>query len=394
MKNTVYNEYADEIKNFNQKIFPEIVEIRRHLHRFPELSFCEVNTAKFIRQKLEDIGIETDVTLGNNSVIGILRINSENNFIALRADTDALPIYEENDYQYKSVNQGVMHACGHDAHTASLLGTAMILKHFKEQLTTNILFIFQAAEEKNPGGAKLLIDNGLFDKYKIKKIIAQHVDPEVETGKFCFGKGILMASSDEIYVTFKGVGGHAALPQNRSDTILSAGHFLVGSDILQVMLNKKHPAIISFGKIIANGTTNIIPNETYLTGTMRFYEYADRNFAKIMLRNAAKKWAEKYKCSVDFEISEGYPCLWNDEYLYDEVSEKAKIFLGTENILDFTPRMGSEDFAFYSHKIPAQLYRSGIRGNGFGEYMLHNPKFDLDENFLLQASALMAFLVI
>ena len=382
----------EQIKAYNTEIFKEIVENRRYFHQNPELSYCEVNTAKVINQKLQEIGIETDLSFGNNNVIGILPVNSENKFLALRADIDALPILEENISSYTSNNHGVMHACGHDAHIASLLGTAKILKKFQSELKNNILFIFQAAEEKNPGGAKILLDSGLLSKYNISKIIAQHIDPEIESGKIALGKGNLMASCDEIYAVFNGIGGHAAQPDKRSDTVLATINFIQEIDQLKTEINKQTPTLISFGKIIANGATNIVPAETSIAGTMRTYNENNRCFIKSKLQITAEKWAKKYNCSVALGISEGYPCLINDEKLFDETLLLAEKFVGKNNILEFEARMGAEDFSFYSHKIPALLYRTGVKGNGFGEHLLHNSKFDLDENVFLTSCGFMALL--
>lgn len=389
----------ENIRKSSEEIFSEVVFWRRHLHQNPELSFQEKKTAEFIEQILKDNGIETDISIATNSVIGIIKVNNKNNFIALRADIDAIAVQEENNYVYKSNNQGIMHACGHDAHTAALLGVAKILVKNKELLKNNILLIFQAAEEKNPGGAKILLDNGLLKKYNIKKIISQHVDPDIDTSSFAFGEGNLMASSDELYLTFSGKGGHAAMPEKRSDTVLAAVNFIKKIELAQKKYNALFPTIISFGKFIANGTVNVVPNETILEGTLRTYDENFRCLIKKELQKEAKKYAEIYRCSVNFEIKEGYPCLFNDSNLFLEIKNLAKNFLAEDKIaegkiIEFKPRMGAEDFAFYSKKIPALLYRSGIRANGFGKNVLHSPNFDIDENFFIEAVGLMCYFAI
>ncbi|MDR2834989.1 MAG: amidohydrolase [Bacteroidales bacterium] len=386
------NNIIQIIKQESNNIVKEIILIRRHIHKYPELSFQEIATSNYIEKILQENGIETDRSLGYNSVIGIIRKNNENNFVALRADIDALPIEEETNCDFKSVNSGIMHACGHDAHAATLIGVGIILKKLVEYSKNNILLLFQPAEEKNPGGAKLLIDNGLLEKYNIKKIIAQHVDPEIETGSFSFGKGRLMASSDELYLTFSGIGGHAAMPQKRSDSVLAAINFINQANIFQKKINVKTPSIIAFGKVIANGAVNVIPEKTFVEGTIRTYDENVRNEIKIFLKKIAQNFALEYKCEVSFEISEGYPSLLNNDKLFDEIFSLSELFLNKKNIFPLQQRMTSEDFAWYSKKIPAILYRTGVSSNKTQNFGLHNPKFQIEESFFEGAVGLMSFL--
>lgn len=372
----------------------EIINSRRYLHQHPELSFNEKNTSKFIISKLNENNIEYDNTLSDTSVIGKIKINDSNNWIALRADIDALAIKEEFESEYQSQNESIMHACGHDSHTAILLGVAIFLKKNVKLLKQNILLIFQSGEEKNPGGAKILINNGLLKKYNIKKIIAQHADPDVSTGSFAFGKGNIMASCDELYIDFIGIGGHAAMPDKRSETVLAASHFIYETMLLQKQLNYSSPIIITFGKIIANGAVNIIPANVRLEGTLRTYDKNLRSLAKKTLIDNANNLAKQYKSSCNFIISEGYPNLHNNNILYKEIINIAKEFLPKNNILKFKKRMSSEDFAWYSQKIPALLYRFGVKGNGFGNYPLHNSKFNIDEKAIISATEFLSFLAI
>lgn len=382
------------IKKGISELGNEIINCRHHLHQNPELSFKEFKTSEYIKSKLRENNIEYDESLSETSVIAKIQVRNNNEWIAVRADIDALSIVEEFESDFKSQNEGVMHACGHDAHTAILLGLAFFLKKNIHLLKENILLIFQAGEEKNPGGAKILIDNGLLSKYKINKIIAQHVDPDIESGAFSFGEGNLMASCDELYIDFSGIGGHAAIPEKHSETVLAASKFICEAKLLEKHLNEKDPIIIAFGKIIANGAVNIIPSNVRIEGTIRTYDSSIRTLLKNTLKENARIIAEENKCKCDFVISEGYPNLHNDSKLYKEIMEFVKYFLPEEKILESKKRMSSEDFAWYSQEIPAALYRFGIKGNGYGNYPLHNSKFNIDEKALLYACELMAFLTV
>lgn len=388
------NNIQELIKNRSTQLLSQIIEYRRHIHQYPELSFNELETAKYINKVLEQHNIEVDNSFGENAVVGIIMGKNKENTIALRADIDALPIVEENESIYTSKNRGIMHACGHDAHIASLLGTAIILKEFSKYINGNIILIFQPAEERNPGGAKILIEKGILKKYNIRKVLAQHVTPEVETGHFCFGSGNLMASTDELYISFNGVGGHAALPAKRSDTVLAMVEFINKAVEMQNQLVEKSPVIIAFGKLTADGAVNIVPSQTSAEGTMRTFAEDIRKHIKIELRKIAEKIAKIHRCTVDFEIRDGYPSLFNDIELSQEVYDIAKEYLPMKSIEKFNPRMTSEDFAYFSKEIPAVLYRTGIEGNGFGKIGLHNPKFDIDENVFSISSGFMAYLAL
>lgn len=384
----------EHIKKRSKDLSPKIIEFRRHIHENPELSFHEFETANYIRNVLKQNNIKTDDSFGDNAVIGIIEGRKKGNTIALRADIDALPITENNNISYRSKKEGVMHACGHDAHAASLLGTAIILKEITERIYGNIVLIFQPAEERNPGGAKILIEKGILKKYNISKIIAQHVTPEVPTGHFCFGSGNLMASTDELYIKFAGIGGHAALPAQRSDTVVALIKFINEATEIQNELAQKTPVIITFGKVNADGAVNIVPTETFAEGTMRTFDENTRTFIKQNLEKLAKNIANIYKCSVDFEIRDGYPSLFNDTNLSEKILEISKEYLPKENIEIFKPRMTAEDFAFFSKEIPAVLYRTGIEGNGLGKIGLHNPNFDIDEDVFIYSSGLMAYIAL
>jgi len=388
----------DSIKNqileLNKQIYKDLVKYRRHIHLNPELSYNELKTAAFVKSILQKHKIRIDFNFPENTVIAIIDGNSPGDTIGLRADMDALPIMELNESEYRSKNSGVMHACGHDAHTASLLGTAIILNQFKDNIKGRIVLVFQHAEEKNPGGAIELIEKGLLKKYDIKRMIAQHVMPETETGKFLFGSGMLMASTDELYVTFNGKGGHAALPKLRSDTVLALTDFIHGANILQSELESDYPFIIAFGKIIAKGAVNVIPDTAITHGTMRTFDESLRSQIKVDLEKLANKCARKYKCTAEFKICHGYPSLINDIELTQKAISFANELVGNENMEELQVRMTAEDFSYFSREVPSVYYRFGVLGNGKGQLSLHNPKFDLDEKALEKSSAMMAWLAI
>ncbi|HOE39221.1 MAG TPA: M20 family metallopeptidase [Bacteroidales bacterium] len=381
----------DKIQKLNEKYFSEIVEFRRHIHQYPELSFKEFETAKYIKSILTKYNIEFDESFGENAVIGIIKGDLSGDNIALRADMDALPIEELVDSEFKSKVPGVMHACGHDAHVASLLGTAIILQELRNYIKGNIILIFQPAEERNPGGAKILIDKGLLKKYNITKVLGQHVLPELEVGKFNFGSNYVMATSDEIYIKFSGKGGHAALPHKRSDTVLALIHFINEVNELKTKLKSDMSIIISFGKLSAQGSINVVPETSFAEGTMRTFDEKLRNKIKAKLQVIADKYADYYGCKADLEIRHGYPAVYNDPKLNSKIMDLAKDFLGEENVGELEIRMTAEDFAFYSHEVPSVFYRAGVAGNGKGIAGQHTSYFDIDENVFLKSSALMAW---
>lgn len=383
-----------EIKEISLKLHKQVIEYRRHIHQNPELSFNEFETAKFIKSILTEHNIKTDDSFGENAVIGIIDGDKEGETIALRADTDALPIEEVNTFDFKSRNNGVMHACGHDAHTASLLGTAIILNSLKQHIEGQIILVFQPAEEKNPGGASILIEKGLISKFDIKKIVGQHVMPETPTGKFLFGPGMLMASTDELYVSFEGVGGHAALPSSRSDTVLALVEFISKAKEFEQSLSSDYPFIIAFGKLEAKGAVNVIPNESLCHGTMRTFNENLRKIIQKGLEEIANKCAIKHKCSAKFEICHGYPSLENNHELTKTATNVAMEFVGKDNIQELKLRMTAEDFAYYAKEIPGVFYRMGISGNGKGNTGLHNPEFDMDEAVFINSIGLMAYIAL
>jgi amidohydrolase len=384
----------EEIKALSKDLHPEIVQIRRYLHQHPELSFDEFNTASYLKNLLIKNGIGTDDSFGKNAVIGIIQGTLPGDTIALRADIDALPINEKTNLEFSSVNKGVMHACGHDAHAASLIGTALILNKLKDKIQGRIILIFQPAEEKIPGGAKLLVEQGLLKKYNIKRIIGQHVLPEMKTGNFCFGEGFVMAATDELYIKFYGVGGHAAVPQKRSDTVMALVEFIHEAKELQKKLISDMPFIIAFGKIVADGVLNVIPSQSSADGTMRTFDENLRIEIKKQLEIIAAKSAANYKCTYNLEIRHGYPSVYNAPSLTKQVIEAAAKYISEKSIEKMEVRMTAEDFAYYGKEIPAVFYRMGISGNNKGNIGLHNDQFDIDEEAFLHSMGLMAYIAL
>lgn len=374
-------------KNSNQ-----LISFRRHLHQHPELSFQEYKTCQFVKEKLEAWGIETQI-MATTGVIGLIKgKNPSSRTLALRADMDALPIQETNMVDYKSQNDGIMHACGHDVHTTCLLGAAQILQELKEEWEGTIKLIFQPGEEQLPGGASILIKEGVLQHPSPSSILGQHVEPLLDVGKIGIKSGLFMASCDEIHVTVRGKGGHGARPHQCVDTILMASQLIVQ---LQQLVSRKAdplmPTVLTFGKIYSEGgATNIIPDEVKILGTLRTFDETWRLKAHAELVKSAQLICESMGGSCDFNIIKGYPFLKNDEALTQLTRQQMERYLGAENVVDLPARMGGEDFAFYSQQIPACFYRLGVQNpNGSG---LHTPNFNVDERSLEVGAGLMAWL--
>jgi len=387
----------ERISQLARQYKDEIIKTRHHLHAHPELSFQEVETAKFVAQKISDIGLDPKTGIaGTGITVEIKGKNPESKKTLLRADMDALPIQEENNISYKSVNSGVMHACGHDVHTSSLLGSAMILNELKNEFEGTIKLIFQPGEEKSPGGAKLMIKEGVLDEPNIKNIIGQHVMPLIPVGKVGFKSGIYMASADELYLTVKGVGGHAAQPHTLIDPILITSHIIVAlQQIVSRRANPIIPSVVSFGNITGNGATNVIPGEVKVEGTFRTLDEEWRKEALDLMKKMATGIAESMGAKADFEVASGYPFLKNDEKLTERAKNFAIEYLGKENVLDLDIWMAAEDFAFYSHKIDACFYRLGVRNEEKGIISgVHTPTFNIDENALEIGMGLMAWIAV
>ena len=386
----------EKIQDLAKTIFDDVVANRRHLHSHPELSFHEVETSAFIAKKLDELGLAYERMADNGLVALIKGEKPSDQVVALRADMDALPILEANDVPYKSQNTGVMHACGHDAHTSSLLGTAKILTSLRSEFGGTVKLIFQPAEEKLPGGASLMIKEGVLQNPTPQAVIGQHVMPFIDAGKVGFRAGKYMASADEIYVTVKGKGGHAAQPQQNIDPVLITAHILTAlQQVVSRFADPKTPSVLSFGKVIANGATNVIPNEVYLEGTFRTMDEEWRAEAHIKMKKLAEGIAESMGGSCDFNIMKGYPFLVNEEKLTASARGFAVEYLGKENVLDLDIWMAAEDFAYYSQVADSCFYRLGTRNESRGiTSSVHTPTFDVEESALQLSTGLMAYLAV
>lgn len=390
-------EHIQEIKKLAAAFASEVITIRRHLHANPELSFAEYQTQKFVREKLEQIGITKIESKATTGLVAIIEgKNPSNKTIALRADMDALPIEEQNEVSYKSRNHGVMHACGHDVHTSCLLGAANILFQLKDEFNGTIKLLFQPGEERLPGGASLMIKEGALQNPNPTGIFGQHVMPLLPVGKVGFRSGLYMASTDELYVTVKGKGGHGAMPHLNIDPVLIAANIITS---LQQIVSRNAqpivPSVLSFGKVIANGATNIIPNEVYMEGTFRTLDEAWRAEAHAKMKKMAEGIAESMGGSCEFEIRKGYPFLKNDEALTGRAKQAAVQYMGAENVVDLDIWMAAEDFSYYSQEMPATFYRLGTRNEAKGiTSSVHTPTFDIDETALEHGMGLMAWLAL
>ncbi|MGN6180180.1 MAG: M20 metallopeptidase family protein [Mucilaginibacter sp.] len=386
----------EQIQELASNIFDGVVANRRHLHAHPELSFHEIETSAFVARKLEEMGLEYHKMADTGLVALIKGDKPSDQVVALRADMDALPILEANDVPYKSQNTGVMHACGHDVHTSSLLGTASILTKLKSQFGGTVKLIFQPAEEKLPGGASLMIKEGVLENPKPAAVIGQHVMPLIDAGKVGFRAGKYMASTDEIYVTVRGKGGHGAQPQQNIDPVIITAHILTGlQQIVSRFADPKSPSVLSFGKVIANGATNVIPNEVYLEGTFRTMDEKWRADAHLKMKKMAEGIAESMGGSCEFNIMNGYPYLINEEKLTNRTRGHAEDYLGKENVVDLDIWMAAEDFAYYSQVADSCFYRLGIRNESRGiTSSVHTPTFDIDETALNVSTGLMAYLAV
>ena len=386
----------EKIKALSNSIAEETVANRHHLHMHPELSFQETATQAYVEKQLNAWGIPNS-RLANTGVVGIIEgKNPGKKVVALRADMDALPIMETNDVPYKSTNPGVMHACGHDVHTSSLLGTAHILQQVKDEFEGTIKLIFQPAEEKAPGGASIMIKEGVLENPKPISIFGQHVATNVPVGKIGFREGMYMASTDELYIKVIGKGGHGAMPDACIDPIVIASHIIVAmQQIISRNKNPKFPSVLTFGKIEGLGATNVIPDEVNIAGTFRAMDETWRAEGLAKMKKLAEGIAEAMGGEAIFDVLKGYPFLQNDPDLTRKAKAAAIAYMGEENVVDLDLWMAGEDFAFYTHHVDACFYRLGIRNEAKGiTNGVHTPNFDIDEDALAIGPGLMAWLAV
>ncbi|MCR5036346.1 MAG: amidohydrolase [Bacteroidales bacterium] len=369
------------IKVKSDAYFDEVVAIRRQLHQYPELSFCEKETAELIKRVLASKDIEYQSDVAGTGVVATIKGNCQlstvNYQLALRADMDALPIQEASDLPFRSVNEGVMHACGHDAHTAMLLGVALILNDLRDQFSGTVKLIFQPGEEKLPGGASLMIKEGVLEG--VDMIIAQHVYPDLPCGEVGFHVGPYMASSDEVNITVKGRGGHAAKPAERDNALLAAARIVTELSNLYPE-NDKSNGLLTFGSLMADGTYNVVPSEVTMKGTMRTFDENKRKLLKDNILMVANDVAAKFGCKAEVVIEQGYPSLRNDVKLTEKCAALAKDYLGDSKVKELPQLMTAEDFAWYSQKVPACFYRLGTANPAKGiDSKQHTATFDIDE---------------
>ena len=389
-------ELLTRVRELSRTFFEDTVANRRHIHARPELSFREYETARFIAERLSAYGIAPQEGIAGTGVTACIEGRASGKVTALRADIDALPIREANQTEYASKNEGVMHACGHDVHTASLLGAARILHELRDSFEGTVKLIFQPGEEKFPGGASLMIKEGVLENPAPSSIVGQHVMPLLPVGKVGFREGKYMASTDELYVTVRGRGGHGAMPELNIDPVLIAAHILTGlQQIVSRHASPKIPSVLSFGKVLAEGATNVIPNEVRMEGTFRTLDETWREEAHRRMKKLAEGMAESMGGRCDFEIVKGYPCLHNDPALTQRMRRAAEAYVGRENVTDLDLWMAAEDFAYYSQQVPACFYRLGTRNEAKGiTSSVHTPTFDIDEEALELAPGLMAWLAL
>ena len=383
------------IESLAEGFFSDVLEIRRHIHMHPELSFSEKETSAYVCSVLDRLNIPYRTGYAGTGIVASVRgEQAGGRCMALRAELDALPITEDNDKPYKSVRPGVMHACGHDVHAASLLGAAMILNEVRDSFGGTVLLVFQPGEEKAPGGASMMLSEGALADPGPELIVAQHVLPSLEAGRLGFREGVYMASSDEIYMELTGSGGHAALPHETTDIILVASYIITAlQQIVSRHAKASVPTVLTFGRFIAEGAVNVIPSSLKVEGTFRTMDEAWRKEAHRKMSKMAGAIAESMGAGCSFRIVPGYPVLSNDPQATRSVRKAAAEYLGEENISELEIRMTAEDFAFYALEFPAVLYRLGIRNDGkFRSAELHTSGFDIDEDALLTGMGTMAYI--
>lgn len=374
---------------------PETVDCYKYLHQHPELSFQEKQTSLYVEKYLKQWGIGYRNNIGGYGILAWVEgSNPQSKTIALRADMDALPIVEQNEVTFRSANEGVMHACGHDTHTTSLLAVARIINELKDKFEGTVLFVFQPGEEKHPGGARLMLEDGIFDTYKPDVMIAQHAYVDCNAGEVAFAEGVVMASADEIHIRVKGKGGHGALPHELNDTVLATSQIVVSmQQVVSRRSNPFKPAVLTIGKFIADGATNIIPNEVVLAGTFRCMDEPEREKLKAAIEEVAVNTAVAYGCQCEIDVYDGYPCTLNNAQVTEIARSFAVEFLDDDKVKTMPARMTAEDFGFFSQLYPSTFYRFGIQGKKYSTG-LHTPTFLIDEEALKTSVGAMAYIAL
>lgn len=396
----------ERVKQLAKEQSENSIAIRRHLHQYPELSFQEFNTAEFVCSVLEKHQISYTKGHVKTGIVALIKgKNPDSKTVLLRADLDALPIEEKNEVVYKSQNKGVMHACGHDVHTASVLGTAILLNQLKEEFTGTVKIMFQPGEEVLPGGASLMIQEGVLQNPKVDYALAQHVFPSMEVGKVGFRRGMYMASTDELHITIKGKGGHAAMPGDYNNPLLVVASIIkeleqefpyyIDEEGVARNTHNQIPTVVAFGKLEAKGATNVIPEQCYFAGTLRTMDEAWRKEIKQKITETINRICGDYSTSAEINIIDGYPFLTNDTELTTHCRQAAIDYLGKENVEELPLRMTAEDFAYVSQQVPSCFYRLGTGNIAKGITSgVHTATFDVDEKALEISTGLMAWMVL
>ncbi len=387
----------NKIEQLVADFYPEIVSHYRYLHQNPELSYQEENTARYISDFLYKEGIAYRSNIGGHGILAWIKgeKSGSGKTVAFVADMDALPVHEKNDISYKSQVEGVMHACGHDSHTASLMGAAKIVNSLRSEFCGTALFLFQPGEEKSPGGADLMLKEGVFKDFAPDFIVKQHAYADLPAGKVAFQTGTVMASADEVHIKVKGQGGHGALPHELNDTVLAASNIIVAlQQVVSRRRNPFQPMTLSFGKFIADGATNVIPSEVVLAGSLRCMDEIERRKMLVIIPEIIKSTASAYGCTCEIDMPDGYPCTTNDTDTTEQIRSLAIEFLGEENVTEYPKRMTAEDFGFFSQQYPCCFYRFGVNNEKDTCGKLHSSTFLIDEDSLKTSASLFAYIAL
>jgi len=379
-----------------EELFPEIERHYRYLHRHPELSYREENTSRYVVEFLETEGIPYRKNIGGYGILASIRGEKPDNgkTIAFVADMDALPVHEKNDLPFKSQTEGVMHACGHDSHTASLMGAAKLINRHRADFGGRVLLVFQPGEEKSPGGADLMLKDGLFDECRPDFIVKQHAYIDLPAGKVAFQTGTVMASADEVHIAVLGQGGHGAVPHQLNDTVLAAAQTIVAlQQVVSRRSNPFSPCVLSFGKFIAAGATNIIPSEVTLAGSLRCMDEQERMRLKTAIASIVQHTIEAFGCQYSMTLNDGYPCVFNQPTSTRLLRSYAEEYLSARQVAEMPPKMTAEDFGFFSQRYPSVYYRFGTAGE-LPSGRQHSSTFLIDEQALRTASAMPAYLAL